>query len=242
MTAAGSGEHEVGDFRQEHPRHSANSPNTSGSYSETMGMTWPRGKSFPEVLQNAQNKDKAAIGVLYRRFLPVVYRYTLARLADVPAAEDVTSETFLAMIRGIAATRAEDELTFVAWLLGIARKQVLMHFRRMKIRPEVELKPQHHEHSQSVAEEDDPLLVLTARENWSETANALRKLTSDQQTVVLYRCMLGYSTEEVATMMGKQPGTVRALQFRALASLTRILNTCPQTEQTTEGMGKKHAG
>ena len=237
MTAAGSGEHEVGDFRQQHPRHPANSPDTSASYAERMGMTWPPGKPFPVVLKAAQSHDKAAIGALYRRFLPVVYRYTLARLANIPAAEDVTSETFVAMIRGIATTRADDELSFAAWLLGIARKQVLMHFRRVTKRPEVELKPQHHEHSQSVAEEDDPLLVLTAREDWVETANALRKLTSDQQTVVLYRCMLGYSTEEVATMMQKQPGTVRALQFRALASLTRILNTCPQTEQT-EGMGK----
>ena len=241
MTAAGSGEREVGDFRQQHPRRPANSPDTSAPYSSgQMGMTWPPGTSFPDILHDAQNHDKAAIGMLYRRFLPVVYRYTLARLADVPAAEDVTSETFLAMMRGIEATRAADEISFVAWLLGIARKQVYMHFRRVTKRPEVELKPQHHELSQSVAEEDDPLLVLTARENWTETANALRKLTSDQQTVVLYRCMLGYSTEEVAAFMKKQPGTVRALQFRALASLTRILNTCPQTEQA-EGMGQ-HAG
>jgi hypothetical protein len=40
---------------------------------------------------------------------------------------------------------------------------------------------------------------------------------------VLYRCVLGYSAEEVADLLGKRPGTIRALQFRALNSLARHL-------------------
>ncbi|MGZ3603003.1 MAG: RNA polymerase sigma factor, partial [Ktedonobacterales bacterium] len=63
----------------------------------------------------------------------------------------------------------------------------------------------------------------TARESWSEVVRALNLLTEEQRSVVLYRCVLGYPTDDVARLMEKQPGTIRALQFRALASLARHL-------------------
>lgn len=186
--------------------------------------TWPPDLPFSAVLEGAQAGEEWEVGVLYHRYLTVVYRYILARVADVPTAEDLTSETFMAMMRGIRDTRAEDELGFAAWLLGIARNHVLMHFRKRKIHPEVALQPQWWGESQSVAEEDDPLLVLMARETWSETVTALNQLTREQREVVLLRCVLGYPTDDVARLMHRQAGTIRALQFRALASLTRLLN------------------
>lgn len=219
----------MGDLPQ---RHEATSPNRFVSYAERMGTTWPPAASFPEVLKRAKAHKRPEIGMLYRRFLPAVYRYVMARVADVATAEDLTSETFVAMLRGISSTRAEDELGFAAWLLGIARNQVLMHFRRVKVRPEVELLPQHEDLSQSVAEEGDPLLVLMAREAWTETASALETLSEDQRTVILYRCVLGYSTDEVASMMAKRPGNIRVLQFRALSTLTQLLGEgTPQSER-----------
>jgi RNA polymerase sigma factor (sigma-70 family) len=75
----------------------------------------------------------------------------------------------------------------------------------------------------ATAEADDPLHILTARESWSEVATALNRLTEEQRMVVLYRCVLGYSTEEVGQLLGKPAGTIRALQFRALAQLSRLL-------------------
>src|SRR5262249_28981627 len=79
---------------------------------------------------------------------------------------------------------------------------------------------------QSVAEEGDPLLVLMARESWTETVNALNQLPPDQRSVILYRCVLGYPLDEVAKFMSKKPGTISALQFRAHLSLARRLDAC----------------
>ena len=186
------------------------------------------------MLKCAQAGEEQDVGILYRRFMPAVYRYILARVADIPTAEDLTSETFMAMMRGIRDTRAEDELGFAAWLLGIARNLVLMHFRKRKSHPEVALPPRWNE-SPTVAEEDDPLLVLMVRETWGETVDALNRLTREQREVVLLRCVLGYSTDEVAQMMDRQTGTIRALQFRALASLTRLLNNGSSSERRQKG-------
>jgi RNA polymerase sigma factor (sigma-70 family) len=231
------GEHEVGESRNARP---ARSPINYSRYAERIGATWPPAAHFAEVLRLAKAGNQAEIGMLYHRFVSAVYRYTLARVSDVNTAEDLTSETFFAMIRGISAARAEDELTFAAWLLGIARNQVLMHFRRVRTQREVSMLPQIEDESQTVAEEGDPLTVLTARESWSETVKAINLLTEEQRTVVLYRCVLGYSTEDVATMMGKRTGTIRALQFRALNSLARQMHIDGESEKPDNSGRRRH--
>jgi RNA polymerase sigma-70 factor (ECF subfamily) len=188
------------------------------------GLTWPPTLPFSLALERARALDRSALGMLYRRFLPVVYRYVLARVGIVHTAEDITSETFFAVVEGIGAMRAQDELSFAAWLLGIARNKVALHFRRQQAHPEMPSLPED-EQPRAVAEEGDPLAIITARESWAEVVAGLNQLTEDQRSVVLYRCVLGYSTEDVAQLLEKQPNAIRALQFRALASLARHLGT-----------------
>ena len=52
---------------------------------------------------------------------------------------------------------------------------------------------------------------------------AMWKLTTAQQQVIALRFLEGLSNEEVADIMSKTVGSVKALQHRALASLRRIL-------------------
>lgn len=188
------------------------------------GLTWPPALSFTTVLAGARRHDARALSLLYHRFLPVVFRYALGRVADTHAAEDITSETFLAMIHGVAAARAEDELSFASWVLGIARNQVAMHFRRHARSPvplvaSEDIQPAH------LTEEGDPLTILTARESWHEVVAALNRLSEEQRTVILYRCVLDYSAEEVGQLLGKKAGAIRVQQFRALTALARLLGT-----------------
>ena len=190
-------------------------------------MTWPPALPFEQALQRAQAADRYAMGLLYKRFLPVIYRYALARVGDIHAAEDITADTFFVIVERIAETRAHDELTFVAWALGIARNQAAMYFRRRKTRPTA--RPMTADEA-DVAHwllpgERDPLDVITARESLSEVVAALERLTEEQRTVILYRAVLGYSAEDVGKLLGKQPGAVRALQFRALSALERLLRS-----------------
>jgi RNA polymerase sigma-70 factor (ECF subfamily) len=206
----------------------------TGGRAGTAYMTWPPDLPFGRVLERARALDQQAVAALYKRFLPTVYRFTLARVGDVHAAEDVTADTFFAMIESITTTRATDELAFAAWLLGIARNKVLLHFRHQRSQPDTQGELPEELEPADTAERDDPLRIVTARESWAEVAQALDRLTEDQRTVVLYRCVLGYSAEEVGHLMGKQAGTVRALQFRALASLARLLGI---EGQTTTGHG-----
>jgi RNA polymerase sigma-70 factor (ECF subfamily) len=149
--------------------------------------------------------------------------YVLGRVSDVHLAEDVVSETFLAMVDAIDRVRADEEPAFAVWLLGIARHKVVDHYRRQGAMPAPQNTVAAWEEPVSQAEAGDPLDVVSARESWAEVTAALQRLTEEQRMVVLYRCVLGYETEEVSRLLGRQPGAVRALQFRALASLARFL-------------------
>lgn len=189
------------------------------------GMTWPPSLPFDLALARAKTLDERSLSLLYARFLPVVFRYQLARLGDQHQAEDLTAETFIAMVEQIARARAEDELTFAAWLLGIARNKLLMYYRARRSRPAPIYGVPDELPLYTRADEDDPLAVLSARESWNEVVAALDELTEEQRNVVLYRCVLGYSAEEVGVLLGKQAGAVRALQFRALATLARRLSS-----------------
>jgi RNA polymerase sigma-70 factor, ECF subfamily len=188
-------------------------------------MTWPPSLPFDQALARAKALDERCLSLLYARFLPVIYRFELARVGDQHVAEDLTAETFIAMVEQIAGTRAEDELTFAAWLLGIARNKLLMYFRTRRTRPATVYGVPHEFPLYTRGDEGDPLAVLSARERWSDIVVALHTLTEEQRTVVLYRCVLGYSAEDVGELLGKQAGAVRALQFRALASLARRLSS-----------------
>jgi RNA polymerase sigma-70 factor (ECF subfamily) len=52
---------------------------------------------------------------------------------------------------------------------------------------------------------------------------AINRLTDEQAAVVSFRFLEGYSINEVATMMDKTEGAVKALQYRAVATLRQLL-------------------
>jgi RNA polymerase sigma-70 factor, ECF subfamily len=187
---------------------------------------------FAWVLARARLRDPEAFSLLYDRFLPMVYRFVLTRVHDVPEAEDLTSETFFAVLGGIDALHAQDELGFASWVLGIARYQVAQYYRHLKVHLETLTNLSHQEEPIAVAEEGDPLAVITARERWTEVVAALNRLTQEQRMVILHRCLLGTSAEEVGKLMGKPPNAIYGLQFRALASLARHLGIAEQKAAT----------
>lgn len=234
-----------GERRNDHPNAGKRPLHTQRGSAQS-SMTWPPALQFEQALRRAQAADQQAMGMLYKRFLPVVYRYVLARVSDVHTAEDLTSETFFAVVEHIGETRAHDELTFVAWALGIARNQIAMHFRRLRARPASQFTLYDAELADTLAYERDPLDVITARESWGEVVAALDRLTEEQRSVILYRSVLGYSAEDVAQLLGKQPGAIRALQFRALASLARFLKIAdPEEDPPSSGVplrGRRRVG
>jgi RNA polymerase sigma-70 factor (ECF subfamily) len=79
--------------------------------------------------------------------------------------------------------------------------------------------------SAATRETDDagPEANAALRDDLDRVAQAMSELTDDQREVIELRFFAGLSVLETAVAMGRQEGTVRGLQFRAIASLRRTL-------------------
>ncbi len=61
------------------------------------------------------------------------------------------------------------------------------------------------------------------RQDLVQVEVALATLTDDQREAITLRFFAGLSAREAAEVMGRQEGTIRGLQFRAIAALRRQL-------------------
>lgn len=135
-----------------------------------------------------------------------MYRTALAILGDAPEAEDAVQEAFLRCLEKKPQFNDGDHAR--AWLLKVTANRCKSVLRARKRRPAVEL-----------------LDVYPAREEGqSEVARAVLALPANQRAAVHLHYYEGYSTEEIAKILGQRPGTVRSHLFRAREALRRYLS------------------
>jgi RNA polymerase sigma factor (sigma-70 family) len=175
-------------------------------------------EGFSAVLDAARGGSEQAWISLYRMFAPSVRGYLRSRGAAEP--DDLTGEVFLQVVVHIGRFRGE-ESDFRSWLFTITHRRFLDERRRLKRRRD-EPAPEDLIHSRtSVGDaESDALRELQA----AEVRGRLRSLTSSQQDVLLLRIFGGLTVNEVARVLGRRPGAIKALQRRALESLKRDMD------------------
>jgi RNA polymerase sigma-70 factor, ECF subfamily len=171
----------------------------------------------PDVIERARGGDRAAFAELYDTHVDSVYRYLLYRVREPSDAEDLTSEVFTRAFANIHRYRWQGK-SFLAWLYTIARNAVTD--RRRRERPTVDL-----DNAYGVAE-DGPTAYDRAvvGEQVDALRGAVKHLTSEQQEVLVLRFVENMSSREVAKILGKNEGAIRALQFRALGRLRKLLH------------------
>lgn len=170
-----------------------------------------------ELVERAKNRDVEAFGSLYDFYVSGIYRYTYYRVGSKEDAEDLTEEVFLKALEAIGRFTWR-EVPFSAWLYRIARNTVVDHFRRKTRRVQVVL-----EEGVMAPETTEPVALVAAKLSQEEVQRAISRLTDDQQQVVILKFFVGLSNSEVANFIGKTEGAVKALQHRALESLSKIL-------------------
>lgn len=167
-----------------------------------------------EALAALAKSDPAAFAPLYRRYARPIYGYCHRRLGTRELAEDATSQVFERALAAIPKFRGD---AFRAWLFTIAHHVVVDHYRRLK--PSDPLDQAFDIESGEASPETSAL----HREDEQNVRRLLAQLTPDQREVVELR-LNGLSGVEIAEVLGKQPGAVRAVQFRAYQRLRELLN------------------
>ena len=173
-----------------------------------------------EIVTRAQGGDADAFGELYDRYVDVVYRYVYYRVSNVTLAEDLTSETFIRALRRITSYTWQGR-DFGAWLVTIARNLIADHFKSGRYR--LELATSDLVEAGADKSEDGPENeVLSAITN-EALLEAVKALGPEQQECISLRFLQGMSVAETAAIMGKNEGAIKALQYRAVKSLSRLL-------------------
>lgn len=171
-----------------------------------------------DIVERASGADVEAFGLIYDRFVDDVYRFALFRLGNRHDAEDVTELTFVRAFEAIGRYRW-GKAPFSAWLFRIARNLVTDHFRRKGRTTTVDIA----EIGDTIPSTRGTYEEVALRCDARELHDAIGKLTEHQRSVVLMKFFGGLTNAEIAAAIGKNEGSVKSLQHRALAALARIL-------------------
>ena len=165
----------------------------------------------------AAQGDRAAFGVLYRRYLERVYGYCFYLLGDHHDAEDVTERTFVAALGAIGEFR-DQGASFRSWLFRIAHNQLANALRsrsRTRARSLDDLP--------EIGGPEDPARTVDQVEEARRLRAAVARLPADRRQVVILRFVDGLSAREIGHVLGRSEGAVRVLQHRALRDLAADL-------------------
>jgi len=167
------------------------------------------------ALEGLRRLDSQAIGAIYDWYFPEVYRYVLYRVTEETTAEDIASDVFMRLLESTRRKKGP-QTNLHGWLIATASNAVNDHHRRHYRRPQETL-------SESMPDTSGSSLhsEIDLREQSRLVQNALAQLTPEQQHVLVLRFGEGHSLEETAILLNKNINAVKALQFRALASLQR---------------------
>lgn len=188
------------------------------SVSKELGVSGERDEEALLVAR-AQQSDRAAWDEIFQRHYQRVYVFVFCRIGDAHAAEDLTADVFVEAWRGIGRFEYRG-VPLISWLYRIAHNLIGDFFKK---RNRSRTQPLDHERSQLADPRDEAENVAL----WESISTAFRKLTLEQQQVLASRFIEGLTLSETASLMGKKENAVKALEFRALKSVRRILGAEP---------------
>lgn len=175
-------------------------------------------------LVHATLADPTRFADLYGRYFDLVFAYCLRRLDDPTVAEDAAAAIFSRAFAAIGSCRQPER--FRPWLFTIAHHEVTDRYRAG--RPVTDLDAVAH----TLRDPDrSPEEQAIAADEGRALRRAVAALPDDQRHVIELR-LAGLSGPEMAAVMGRRHGAIRALQHRAFQRLRDLLGP-PPDESTT---------
>ena len=171
-----------------------------------------------DAVRRAQDGDEEAFRRLYRDIQPRLLRYLRALVGD--DADDVASETWLHIARGLSGFRGDSD-GFRGWTATIARNRATDHVRH------------HQRRAPTVAVPVEELTGLPGSDDTADSAlegistdaaiALIGRLPRDQAEAVLLRAVMGLDAESAGKVLGKRAGAVRTAAYRGLRKLAGFL-------------------
>jgi RNA polymerase sigma-70 factor (ECF subfamily) len=172
--------------------------------------------AIDRLVTEARDGDPWAFGMIFDHYHEAIHRFIASRVNRPSDAEDLTQLVFVKALEALPRYESRG-IPFGGWLFRLARNAVIDHARTR------------HDHAdlETIVEwahgDAGPEEIAAVRQELDAVGAALASLTDEQREAIELRFFGGLSAREAAEAMGKQEGTVRGLQFRAIAALRRQL-------------------
>ena len=173
-------------------------------------------ETLDRLVAQAKEGNSDAFAAIFDAYAGPIHRFIASRVSRPSDAEDLTQLVFVKALEALPRYEARG-IPFGGWLFRLARNAVIDQVRTRR------------DHLSLVSamtretEDDGPEARATLLDDLAMVARAVEDLTDDQREVIELRFFAGLSVLEAATAMGRQEGTIRGLQFRAIAALRRSL-------------------
>jgi RNA polymerase sigma factor (sigma-70 family) len=186
-----------------------------------------RQQSDSEILASLPGQPEA-MGVLFERHAPAVFRY-LARRAGPSTAEDLLSEVFIGALDGKTRVVSHESGSALPWLYGIAMNVLRRHFRQ---------KAAHWVAASDTEMDWDAVDArLDAEAQRDQLRSALNVLSHHDRELLLLLAWEGLTPAEAAEVLGIGKVAARSrlhrARRRALQALGRSAPSGPAVEVTT---------
>ena len=193
----------------------------------------PAAEKTDEQLMVAFARGQAdAFNLLFERYKRPLFGFFCRRLDDPALAEELTQETFLAVLRG--SVRYQATALFRTWLYAIGLRILRGHRRKAAFRAMfLGTAPQHREPAARDHLDSDLLL-----------REAIRKLDRMDREILMLREFEQLTYAEIAMLLGIPVNTVRSRLFRARTELRNLLSApapitaTPRTQPMTRSEGR----
>ncbi len=185
------------------------------------------GYQVPEeenLVHRAQQRDQQAFAQLYEEHFNKIYRYVALRIGNKTEAEDITQQVFLKALQSISSFRWRG-IPFSAWLFRIAHNQVVDYLRKRTKQATVPLD------ESTVIVISNPQLLAEQGLDIEQLLSATKRLTPAQREVISLRFAGELPIAQVAKIIGKSQGAVKALQHSAIVALRKALSVGQEKEE-----------
>jgi RNA polymerase sigma-70 factor, ECF subfamily len=167
------------------------------------------------LLELARNFDLAALGEIYDFYSPGLVRYATRLLGESDLAEECVAETFSRFLKALHNGGGPMDC-LQAYLYQMAHHWIADYYRRQP-------PPTFWLNETLLSDLDDPALTAVENIEYEQVRAALMRLTPEQREVVVLKYLEGWENAEVARLLDKPVGGIKALQHRALDALRRQL-------------------
>lgn len=161
-----------------------------------------------------QNKDHEAYGQFYDLYAEKIYRFVFFKVNSAEDAKDLTSEVFLKTWQYIKNDKAIKNLN--AFVYMVARNCIIDFYRE---RSRKESNEEFINEAHLAISGDNPLLKQIKETEIAETLKALSQLKDEYREAIILHYLNELSAREMSQILGKSPGAIRVLLYRALNAL-----------------------